>query len=134
MFTCLLTYLLKLQISHAPSAYLHAFLFNKSETFHKSCNLKSLLPSILKLIKFNNNEFLWCDFLPQSYCAVLSVVLFMKRWLYLLSVWRVDEKWILRCNHYFKWKLISSTFIRAGCSHHFLIFAPFIKSLTNHLQ
>ena len=26
----LLTYLLKLQISHAPSTYLHAFLFNKS--------------------------------------------------------------------------------------------------------
>ena len=56
MFTCLLTYLLKLQISHAPSTYLHAFLFNKSETFYKSCNLKSLLPSILKLIKFNNSN------------------------------------------------------------------------------
>ena len=51
MFTCLLTYLLKLQISHAPSTYLHAFLFNKSQTFYKSCNLKSLLPSILKFIK-----------------------------------------------------------------------------------
>ena len=50
MFTCLLTYLLKLQISHAPSTYLHAFLFNKSQTFYKSCNLKSLLPSILKFL------------------------------------------------------------------------------------
>ena len=55
MFTCLLTYLLKLQISHAPSTYLHAFLFNKSQTFYKSCNLKSLLPSILKFINNSNS-------------------------------------------------------------------------------
>ena len=55
MFTCLLTYLLKLQISHAPSTYLHAFLCNKCQTFYKSCNLKSLLPSILKFINNSNS-------------------------------------------------------------------------------
>ena len=39
------------------------------------------------------DEFLWCDFLPQSYCAVLSVVLFIKRWLYLVSVWMKNESY-----------------------------------------
>ena len=39
------------------------------------------------------DEFIWCDFLPQSYCAVLSVVLFMKRWLYFLSLWMKNESY-----------------------------------------
>ena len=36
------------------------------------------------------DEFIWCDFLPQSYCAVLSVVLFIKK--VALSFELVDEK------------------------------------------
>ena len=32
-----------LQISHAPSTCLQAFVFNKSQTFYECCNLKSLL-------------------------------------------------------------------------------------------
>ena len=70
MFTCLLTYLLKLQISHAPSTYLHAFLFNKSidEGFlSASVDLVCTNNSFEKVIEMFNLTRLMLSFIGASY-------------------------------------------------------------------